>query len=93
MRRDLTTHRAPIGAAVVHRPLYGADGGRQAPGMSIHQRPSLGSSLTPVTKLIVAIAAIVLILALTGLAFVIHEIDMFILEHRASSSAIEVRSG
>ena len=61
--------------------------------MSIHTSPSFGSSLTPVTKLIVAIAAIVLILALTGLAFVIHEIDVFILEHRASSSALSVGPG
>lgn len=58
--------------------------------MSTHPRIPFGSSLTPVTKLIVAIVAIVLILALTGLAFLIHEIDVFILEHRASSSAMSI---
>jgi len=61
--------------------------------MSTHPRPSFGSSLTPVTKLIVAIAAIVLLLALTGLAFIIHEIDVFILEHRSSSSVLSVDGG
>jgi len=61
--------------------------------MSTHPRSSFGSSITPITKLIVAIAAIILVLALTGLAFVIHEIDVFILEHRASSSALSIGSG
>lgn len=51
------------------------------------------SGFTPLTKLIAAIVTIVLLLALTGLAFLVHEIDMFIIEHRSSSSAMTVGGG